>query len=245
MGTLESIYRSTINTVPPQPEAQLPMRPNKMSFSRMDPQHVCVLCDQTFSKKSNLVRHMNNTHHQVSVKQECPDCGKTFNRKDNLKQHQSICLAIRFKCPRCHRILQDIASLTRHMGLCPVPKCTLSGTVCGSESAARTQENPHQKTQSHFHPRLQDEEETQTKPWRFSLSCVFRLVHHKRRTLSPQTKTHGGPKTLPTCGTPLWWWRRKVEQFVAWKCWIYLYLTSLHSGECWFQFPSQPITKPS
>ena len=91
MGTLESIYRSIINTVPPQPEAQLPMRPNKMSFSRMDPQHVCVLCDQTFSKKSNLVRHMNNTHHQVSVKQECADCGKTFNRKDNLKQHQSIC----------------------------------------------------------------------------------------------------------------------------------------------------------
>ena len=142
MGTLESIYRSIINTVPPQPEAQLPMRPNKMSFSRMDPQHVCVLCAQTFSKKSNIVRHINNTHHQVSVKQECADCGKTFNRKDNLKQHQSICLAIRFKCPRCHHILQDIPSLTRHMGLCPEPKCT----VCQEQFVDLNQLQEHKKT---------------------------------------------------------------------------------------------------
>ena len=186
---------------------------------------------------------MNAKHLQDGVKHECTDCGKTFNRKDNLKQHQSICQTIRFKCPRCHRILRDIASLTQHMGLCPVPTCTVSGAVCGTKSTARTQEDPHQKTQDCFHPRLQDEEETQTKPWRFSLSRVFRLVHHQRGTLSPQTGTPRGPQTLSARGSPFWLGRWKNEQYVAWKCWTDFYPPSLHPSECWFQFSRQPITK--
>ena len=48
----------------------------------------------------------------------------------------------RFKCPRCHRILQDIASLTRHRGLCPVPKCT----VCQEQFVDLNQLQEHKKT---------------------------------------------------------------------------------------------------
>ena len=126
-------------------------------------------------RKGDIQRHMNTKHHQDGVKHECTDCGKIFNRKDNLNQHQSICQTIRFKCPRCHRILRDIASLTQHMGLCPVPAHMhyVSGAVRGTKSTARTQETPHRKTQDCSHPRLQDEEEMQTKRWGFSLPCVW------------------------------------------------------------------------
>ena len=85
---------------------------------------------------------MNAKHLQDGVKHECTDCGKTFNRKDNLKQHQSICQTIRFKCPRCHRILRDIASLTQHMGLCPVPTCTM----CQEQFVELNQLQEHRKT---------------------------------------------------------------------------------------------------
>ena len=108
----------------------------------MIPKHVCDLCGQRFTRKHDVQRHMNAKHLLDGVKHECTDCGKTFNRKDNLKQHQSICQAIRFKCPRCHRILRDIASLTQHMGLCPVPTCTM----CQEQFVELNQLQEHRKT---------------------------------------------------------------------------------------------------
>ena len=129
MGSLKcdgwvAINRSTINKAPPQSEVQLPV---SLQSANMVPKPACALCHFNFTRKSDLSQHMNSKHCQDGVKHECADCRKTFNRKDNLKQHQSICQTIRFQCPRCHRILQDIASLIKHMGLCPVPTCTCQG----------------------------------------------------------------------------------------------------------------------
>ena len=95
---------------------------NNMDYSTMDSHYVCDLCDISFTRNSDLKRHMESKHGRDRKQgHTCGECGKSFSRKDALRRHQLTCQAIRFKCPRCHRVLKDIASLTRHMGLCPVP----------------------------------------------------------------------------------------------------------------------------
>ena len=104
----------------------------------------CTLCGLEFSKKSNLTRHVNTKHNQQDV-HTCGECGKAFNRKDNLRQHQSICKSIRFKCPRCHRILRDVASLSKRMGLCPVFTCATCQEQFGELNQLREHKVYHTK----------------------------------------------------------------------------------------------------
>ena len=136
-----------INRAPPSHSLQLPpnfrMVYNNMDYSAMDSPYVCDLCDISFTRNSDLKRHMESKHGQ-SAKQEhtCGDCGKGFSRKDALRRHQLTCQAIRFKCPRCHRVLKDIVSLTQHMGLCPVPTCR----TCQEQFVELGQLREHQKS---------------------------------------------------------------------------------------------------
>ena len=114
-----------------------------MDYNNMDSQYVCDLCEISFSRNNNLQRHMDSKHGQDTKQgHTCGECAKSFNRKDNLRRHQLTCQAIRFKCPRCHRIFKDIALLTRHMGLCPVPTC---GT-CQEQFVDLDQLREHQKS---------------------------------------------------------------------------------------------------
>ena len=113
-----------INRTPPSHSFQLSpnfgMVYNKLDYNTMDynkmdydSQYVCDFCDLSFTRDDNLKRPMESKH-GLDKKQGhiCGECGKGFSRNDILKRHQLTCQAIRFKCPRCHRILKDIASLT-------------------------------------------------------------------------------------------------------------------------------------
>ena len=45
----------------------------------------CEFCSETFSKNSNLSRHIDTVHtHELHT---CNACGKSYNRKDNFKRH--------------------------------------------------------------------------------------------------------------------------------------------------------------
>ena len=115
---------------------------SKMDYNRMnyDFQYVCDLCDIRFSRADAFKRHMDSKH--GSKLHACGDCGKGFSRKDNLRRHQLTCQAICPKCPRCHCILKDRASLTQHMGLCPVSTCGM----CQEQFVELDQLREHQKS---------------------------------------------------------------------------------------------------
>ena len=81
----------------------------------MIPKHVCSLCNVSFNQASDLRRHQRTKHENNT--NSCADCGKSFNRVDNLQRHQAKCRMLRFKCPRCHRFMSSMNSLTEHMGL--------------------------------------------------------------------------------------------------------------------------------
>ena len=112
-----------------------------MDYGTMDSHYVCDLCDISFSRDDALKRHMESKHGQ-DMKQghTCGECGKRFSRKDALRRHQLTCQAIRFKCSRCHRVLKDIASLTRHMP--GTHMWHVSGGVCRPGSVERASKIP-------------------------------------------------------------------------------------------------------
>ena len=146
----------SINSAPPSHSLQLSanfkmdhisMDYRKMTDNRMDydSQYVCHLCDISFSKAANLKRHMDSKHALHNARKlghTCGEYGKGFSRKDILKRHLFTCQALRFKCPRCHRILKEITSLTRHMGLCPIPTCGM----CQEQFVELDQLREHQKS---------------------------------------------------------------------------------------------------
>ena len=151
-----------------------------------DPQYVYHLCDIIFSTADILKRHMDSKHAQDTKQgHTCGECAKSFNCKDNLRRHQLTCQAIHFKCPRCHHILKDIASLTHHMGLCPIPIC---GT-CQEQFVKLDQFREHQK--SHWKWKATSEPLTpKLKKWKYegwfhchvclnSFASREELFHHK------------------------------------------------------------------
>ena len=106
----------------------------------MDVKCVCSICKVSFSRAVDLERH-HKTKHGDTV-HTCPKCGKSFNRKDSLQRHRRTCQALRFKCPRCHGLKENIQDLTAHMKLCPVPSCK----KCHQEFVELDQLKQHQKT---------------------------------------------------------------------------------------------------
>ena len=113
----------------------------------MDVKCVCSICKVSFSRAVDLERH-HKTKHGDTV-HTCPKCGKSFNRKDSLQRHRRTCQALRFKCPRCHGLKENIQDLTAHMKLCPVPFLQkMSPGVCRVRPTQAAPENSHQEKES-------------------------------------------------------------------------------------------------
>ena len=54
----------------------------------MDKSYLCLICDSTFTKKSNLYRHRAEQHGVKMLR--CHVCEKLFKRRSNLRRHLEI-----------------------------------------------------------------------------------------------------------------------------------------------------------
>merc|ERR1719462_336980 len=50
----------------------------------------CSFCDQTFTSKYNMQRHVKNVHGEKKSKHKCTLCEATFNQKSNIKRHMAV-----------------------------------------------------------------------------------------------------------------------------------------------------------
>ena len=157
-----------------------------MDYNNMDSQYLCDLCDISFTRNSDLKRHMESKHGwDTKQGHTCGECGKSFSRKDALRRHQLTCQAIRFKCPRCHRVLKDIASLTQHMGLCPVPTCGTCQEQFVNLDQLREHEKSHRKRKTTSDPLTHKLKKRKREGWFHCRVCLDsfasreELFHHR------------------------------------------------------------------
>ena len=94
----------------------IPSRPKASSLRRGAPK-TCLFCDQTFSKRSNLLRHLKREHneilegHQDSL-HRCHNCNRTYKKASYLKKH--VCRT-RVVCPFCCRTYSKQSNLDKHL----------------------------------------------------------------------------------------------------------------------------------
>ena len=50
--------------------------------------HGCLICGMTFTRESNLKRHIHSVHTMPAVK--CPVCSSTYSRHDNMVMHMRL-----------------------------------------------------------------------------------------------------------------------------------------------------------
>ena len=159
---------------------------NNMDYSPMDSHYVCDLCYTTLTRDDNFKRRMESKHGRDTKQgHTCGECGKSFSRKDVLKRHQLTCQAIRFKCPRCHRVLKDIASLTWHMGLCPVPTCGTCQELFVDLDQLREHQKSHRKRKATSDPLAHKLKKRKRDGWFHCRVCLDsfasreELFHHR------------------------------------------------------------------
>ncbi|GIY02978.1 hypothetical protein CDAR_407581 [Caerostris darwini] len=63
-----------------------------LPFDSRQKQHPCPFCPSSFTRKYNLVRHL-ELHKEVKQIFACNSCHKHFSRKDSLKLHLKLSYA--------------------------------------------------------------------------------------------------------------------------------------------------------
>lgn len=107
------------DVVPPKPTVVRVPRSTKAVKRGISPEvsggaHVCHKCNNTYSTRTNLQRHLNS--HDGSKPYVCPTCNKGFTQNGSLKQHLYIHTGERpFVCDICNRSFTQAKTLTFHM----------------------------------------------------------------------------------------------------------------------------------
>ncbi len=109
--------------------------PNCDELKRNPPNQVkCEFCNQTYSDKYILKRHVLNLHLK-DRNFKCPQCSRVFRSKSGLTMHVRACLLEKkestkrpskkptnrkYKCPGCSTDFTVLGSYTDHKKLCPM-----------------------------------------------------------------------------------------------------------------------------
>ena len=77
--------------------------------------NICVYCDKTFHKPSDLERHVKTHTNERSFSCSKADCSKSFSLKSTLKRHFRTHDKLKFECNVCQSDYQSVRSLQNHM----------------------------------------------------------------------------------------------------------------------------------
>ena len=109
-----------------------------LSFSKskhQNTQYKCDQCNKTFSRASNVARHI-DTIHNLSKTFPCKWCGKEFRSTGGRDMHVSADhKAVRYSCSICGKQFKRKGSLGRHLagshgqGRLEMFKCQVSATL--------------------------------------------------------------------------------------------------------------------
>jgi len=75
---------------------------------------ICILCNQKFTQKSSLVKHIKSTHKEIKI--SCKLCPQKFVCKQNLGRHiKSVHEQIKIPCELCPQKFSQKHCLVRHI----------------------------------------------------------------------------------------------------------------------------------
>ena len=79
--------------------------------------HQCNLCNQTFTRKSDYLRHLDRHKNIKKFTCEYENCSKSFNNKSQLNQHVKIVhqKSMQIKCHLCQKKYANKSSLKIHL----------------------------------------------------------------------------------------------------------------------------------
>ena len=76
--------------------------------------YMCTQCDYKTSERCNLKRHMMRSHDEKPY--SCVNCGQSFSRTDSLSRHMRIHTGERpLACVNCGQAFRDPSTLNRHL----------------------------------------------------------------------------------------------------------------------------------
>ena len=79
----------------------------------------CEICENKFSRKQDLQRHMQDIYHTKIKAHECDICKKKFSQKGNLVQHFRIYLGEKpCGCAECEKWFTQCSNRNRHIRTC-------------------------------------------------------------------------------------------------------------------------------
>ncbi|MCL4129680.1 UNVERIFIED_CONTAM: hypothetical protein GTU68_015071 [Idotea baltica] len=74
---------------------------------------ICRQCDQVFSNRQALIRHIERRHKSVALTHSCDTCHKKFNSERTLKQHNRSHKT--YPCKVCSKIFLKKTKLKKHL----------------------------------------------------------------------------------------------------------------------------------